>query len=230
MVSRRARRAKTDRLDAERLVRVLASFWRGEPKVCSVARPPTVEEEDAKRLHRERQFLVKERVQHIGRIKGLLAAQGVYHFQPGRRDWVDRLGELQTGDGRPLPPRLAAEISRHCQRLALVDQMLKELERERDAMVEDRDASSPTADRMVRLVQLKGIGPQVARVLATEVFYRDFGNRRALASYLGVTPAPFQSGGMDRDPPPWNSSSLHEGFWSGIFMPTGYKVQRHFSL
>jgi transposase len=199
MVSRRARRAKTDRLDAERLVRVLASFWRGEPKVCSVARPPTVEEEDAKRLHRERQFLVKERVQHIGRIKGLLAAQGIYQFQPGRRDWADRLGELRTGDGRPLPPRLAAEIGRHCQRLALVDQMLKELERERDAMVEDRDASSPTADRMVRLAQLKGIGPQVARVLATEVFYRDFGNRRALASYLGVTPAPFQSGGMDRD-------------------------------
>jgi transposase len=77
--------------------------------------------------------------------------------------------------------------------------MLKELERERDAMVEDRDALSPTAGRMIRLAQLKGIGPQVARVLATEVFYRDFGNRRALASYLGVTPAPFQSGGMDRD-------------------------------
>ena len=69
LVNRKARRAKTDRLDAEKLVRVLMAYWRGEPKVCSIVRPPSVEDEDAKRLHRERQFLMKERVQHIGASK-----------------------------------------------------------------------------------------------------------------------------------------------------------------
>jgi hypothetical protein len=86
------------------------AYWRGEPKVCSVAQPPSVEEEDAKRTHRERQFLMKERIQHIGRIKGLLATQGIYDFRPSRKDWKVRLGDVKTGDGRSLPPRLRAEI------------------------------------------------------------------------------------------------------------------------
>lgn len=199
LVNRKARRAKTDRLDAERLVRVLLALWRGEPKICSVARPPSVEEEDAKRLHRERQFLMKERVQHIGRIKGLLATQGIYAFRPGCKDWKRRLAEATTGDGRPLPPRLRAEIDRHCRRLAMVDTMLKEIDQERDAALAIKGAATQTVDRIQRLARLKGIGPQIATVLGTEVFYRDFGNRRCLASYLGLTPSPFQSGGMDRD-------------------------------
>ena len=199
-VSRKARRAKTDRLDAENLVRVLIAYWRGEPKVCSVVRPPSIEEEDAKRQHREREFLMKERVQHIGRIKGLLATQGVYDFQPNRRDWESRLSKIVTGDGRPLPPRLALEIDRHCQRLTMVNAMLKEIDEARDAAAEASAAPSvPPSANVQRLVQLKGIGPQVADVLATEVFYREFKNRRSLGSYLGLTPSPFQSGGMDRD-------------------------------
>jgi len=200
MVSRKARRAKTDRLDAEKLVRVLMAYWRGEPKVCSVVRPPSVAEEDAKRLHRERGFLMKERVQHIGRIKGLLAAQGIYDFRPSRKDWQKRLEGVVTGDGRSLPPRLAAEIARHCQRLSMVDSMLKEIDEERDAAADmSVGSSAPPANNIQRLVQLKGIGPQIATVLATEVFYREFKNRRSLGSYLGLTPSPFQSGGMDRD-------------------------------
>jgi len=200
MVSRKARRAKTDRLDAEKLVRALIAFWRGEPKVCTVVRPPSVAEEDAKRLHREREFLMKERVQHIGRVKGLLATQGIYDFQPSRRDWRTRLAEMVTGDGRPLSVRLAAEIERHCRRLGLVDSMLKEIDEERDAMAEPNATSSATPpDRVQRLARLKGIGPQIATVLATEVFYREFKSRRSLGSYLGLTPSPFQSGGMARD-------------------------------
>ena len=174
LVSRKARRAKTDRLDAENLVRVLIAFWRGEPKVCSVVQPPSIEEEDAKRQHREREFLMKERVQHIGRIKGLLATQGVYDFQPSRRDWQSRLGKVVTGDGRPLPPRLAAEIDRHCQRLSTVNAMLKEIDQERDAAAASAAPSVPSMNRIQRLAQLKGIGPQIAAVLATEVFYRKF--------------------------------------------------------
>lgn len=200
MVSRKARRAKTDRLDAEKLVRALIAFWRGEPKVCSVVRPPSIAEEDAKRLHREREFLMKERVQHIGRVKGLLATQGIYDFQPSRRDWRTRLAEVVTGDGRPLSARLAAEIERHCRRLGLVNSMLKEIDEERDAAAELNATSSATPpNRIQRLARLKGIGPQIATVLATEVFYREFKNRRSLGSYLGLTPSPFQSGGMARD-------------------------------
>jgi transposase len=199
LVSRKARRAKTDRLDAEKLVRVLMAFWRGEPKVCSVVQPPSIDEEDAKRQHREREFLMKERVQHIGRIKGLLATQGVYEFQPSRRDWQSRLAKLITGDGRPLPPRLAAEIDRHCRRLATVNVMLKEIDEEREAAMKKAAPSGPCGNGAQRLAQLKGIGSQIATVLATEVFYRQFKNRRGLGSYLGLTPSPFQSGGMDRE-------------------------------
>jgi transposase len=180
LVSRKARRAKTDRLDAEKLVRVLMPFWRGEPKVCSVVQPPTVDEEDAKRLHREREFLMKERVQHIGRIKGLLATQGVYEFQPSRKDWPSRLTKLITGDGRPLPPRLAAEIDRHCRRLATVNAMLEEIDEERDAVAAKAAPSVPSTNSAQRLAQLKGIGSQIATVLALEVFYRQFKNRRPM--------------------------------------------------
>ena len=202
MVSRKARRAKTDRLDAERLVRVLTAFWRGEPKVCSIVRIPSLAEEDAKRLHRERQFLMKERVQHIGRIKGLLATQGVHDFRPGRKDWARQIETTVTGDGRKLAPLLAAEIARHCQRLALVDAMLKEIDAQRDAAAESKSATEPSAASAApiqRLTKLKGIGPQIATVLAREVFYREFKNRRSLGSYLGLTPSSFQSGAMDRD-------------------------------
>jgi transposase len=198
LVSRKARRAKTDRLDAENLVRVLMAYQRGERKVCSVVRPPSIEEEDAKRQHREREFLMKERVQHIGRIKGLLATQGIYDFQPGCRDWQMRLAKLVTGDKRQLPPRLAREIDRQCRRLAMVNAMLKEIDDERDAAAEAAPTTQ-SAENIQRLLRLRGIGPQVATVLAAEVFYREFKNRRALGSYLGLTPSPFQSGAMDRD-------------------------------
>jgi len=146
---------------------------------------------------------MKERVQHIGRIRGLLATQGIRDFWPSRRDWAKQLKVAITGDGRPLPPQLTAEIGRHCQRLALVDVMLKEIDAQRDIAAEAKTKIDPSErrcdGRIQRLTQLKGIGPQVATVLEREVFYRRFKNRRALGSYLGLTPSPFQSGGMDRD-------------------------------
>jgi transposase len=199
LVTRKARRAKTDRLDAEKLLRTLMAYWRGEPRVCSVARPPSAAEEDAKRLHRERAFLMKERVQHIGRIKGLLATQGLYDFQPNRRDWQSRLDHLITGDGRPLGKRLKAELGRQCRRLAMVNMMLKEIDEERDAELDAVEAPPAVTGQIRRLVQLKGVGPQIARVLATEVFYRQFSSRRSLGSYLGLTPSPFQSGDTARE-------------------------------
>ena len=100
--SRRRRRAKTDRIDGEALVRALLAYKRGEPRVCAMVRAPTPEEEDRRRLCRERKTLTAERVQHVNRIKGLLFSQGVSGYEPLRRDRRQRLDELKTGDGRPL--------------------------------------------------------------------------------------------------------------------------------
>jgi transposase len=133
-VDRRARRAKTDHIDTERMLRSMMAYLRGEPKVWSVVRVPSVAEEDDRRLHRERDRLINERIQHVNRIKGLLAIHGIYDYQPLRRDRMQRLERLQTANGRTLPTRLKAEILRELQRLELVLGMIKTIETERDAI------------------------------------------------------------------------------------------------
>jgi hypothetical protein len=110
--SRRRRRAKTDRIDGESLLRALLAYKRGEPRVCAMVRAPTPEEEDRRRLSRERKVLVAERVEHVTRIKGLLFSQGVSGYEPLRRDRRKRLDELMTGDGRSLPTHIKTQISR----------------------------------------------------------------------------------------------------------------------
>src|ERR671928_222962 len=112
-VDRRARRAKTDRLDAAMLLRALMAWCRGDRAACRMVQVPSVEREDARRTHRERQRLITERVRHVNRIKGLLATQGVYEFRPLRRDRWARLGELRTGDGRELPAYAGLTPSLH---------------------------------------------------------------------------------------------------------------------
>ena len=112
LVDRRARRAKTDNIDVAQLLRSLMAYLRGDPKVWSVVRVPSVAEEDDRRLHRERGRLITERVQHVNRIKGLCAVHGIYDYQPIRSDRMLRLEQLRTGDGRKLPPHLKAEIVR----------------------------------------------------------------------------------------------------------------------
>src|SRR3954452_7881981 len=86
LTSRRRRRAKTDRIDGEALLRTLLAYKRGEPRVCAMVRAPTSEEEDRRRLCRERKTLVAERVAHVNRIKGLLFAQGIADYEPLRSD------------------------------------------------------------------------------------------------------------------------------------------------
>src|SRR6202051_1978314 len=110
LVDRRARRVKTDRIDTERLLRSLMAYLRGEPKVWSVVRVPSGAEEDARRLHRERDRLVLERVQHVNRIKGLCALKGIYDYHPLRPQAMARLEQLRTVRGGELPPRLKSEI------------------------------------------------------------------------------------------------------------------------
>lgn len=192
-IDRRARRAKTDAIDVDGLLRALIAYIRGERARCRMVRVPTVAEEDAKRTHRERRRLVKERTGHTNRIKALLALHGITDYEPLKADRRQRLSALVTHNGEPLPPRLRREISRELERLELALEQLAEVEAERDT-VDDQAATM-----IGQLVRLKGVGPQTATVLTREVFYRDFANRKAVASYAGLTPSPYTSGTSQRD-------------------------------
>jgi transposase len=197
LTSRRRRRAKTDKIDGETLLRTLMAYLRGEPRVCSKVKAPTPEEEDRRRICRERKTLVTERVKHTNRIKGLLFAQGIFDFKPLRRDRRARLEESKTGDGRPLPRCLKAQIGRELDRLETVLAQLKAVEAEQDALLASASDEAPAPAAM--LSQLKGIGPQTATVLWSEGLYRHFNNRRQLAAYAGLAPTPWQSGSIDHE-------------------------------
>jgi transposase len=180
------------------------AYLRGEPKVWSVVRVPSVAEEDDRRLHRERGRLIGERIQHVNRIKGLLAIHGIYDYQPLRRDRMQQLKGLHTADGRQLSPRLKAEIVRELQRLELVLGMIETIEAERDAIASAKTKAKTkvehsNAKKIQDLVKVKSIGPEFATALVSEVFYRSFDNRKQLAGYVGLTPSHFQSGPMCRD-------------------------------
>ena len=201
-VDRRARRAKTDRIDAQALLRSLMAHHRGEGQVWSVVRVPTPEEEDARRPHRERQNLVKERGRHVNRIKGLCAQQGILDYEPMRADRHERLAELRTGDGRPLPPGLLAEIRREIARLELLLEQVAEVEAQREAALKAEPvgpAAAAQAERTLGLRRLLAVGPETSTVLANEVFFRRFENRRRLAAYVGLAPSPHMSGGLSRE-------------------------------
>ncbi|MFZ0459014.1 MAG: IS110 family transposase [Rhodoplanes sp.] len=196
--SRRRRRAKTDKIDGEALLRALLAYKRGEPRVCAMVKAPTPEEEDHRRLCRERKVLIAERVGHVNRIKGLLFSQGVFGYEPLRRDRRQRLDELTTGDGRPLPTHLKTQISRELDRLELVLDQIKLAEAERDALLAAQQTAAPaSAGRM--LLDFKGIGAEFAAALWLEGLFRHFDNRRQLASYAGLAPTPWQSGSVDRE-------------------------------
>jgi transposase len=198
LVNRRARRAKTDRLDAEGMLRVLAAWLGGDRQVCSMVRVPSPEEEDAKRPHREREHLVQDKLRIENRIEALLFTQGI-RGRPSLRSWERDIAELRTGDGRALPQLLRTELDRLRRRLILVLELIRELEADRAEALEEAEATNTEVSKIVALQRIRGIGENFAAVLVREVFYRSFGNRRQLASYVGITPMPYQSGGMDRD-------------------------------
>ena len=208
-VDRRARRVKTDRLDLEQLIRMLLALERGETRACRVVRVPSPDEEDAKRQHRERQVLVAERTGHSNRITGLLMALGIRGVNPRRRDFVAHLQTLRTGDGEPLPPHTKQALTREHERLCLIERQIREIEATQAAAVKaaaETTARQPEAGgaegsvgRAALLMRLKGLGQIGAMVLSHEVFYRHFDNRREVASYFGLTPSPYNSGGKRSD-------------------------------
>ena len=196
-VPRRHRRVKTDRIDGEALIRTLMAYKRGEPRVCSMVRVPTPEEEDRRRLCRERKALVAERVLHVNRIRGLLFSQGIRDYKPLHGDRRKRLEELRTGDDRALSSHIKAQIYRELDRLELLLEQIKAVDAERDMLVVEKTAAIPAPAAM--LLGIKGIGPEFAAVLHSEGLFRHFANRRQLAAYAGLAPSPWKSGSIDRE-------------------------------
>ena len=197
-VNRRARRAKTDNIDIDQLMGTLLRYVRGEPRVCSMVRVPTPEDEDRRRVSRERKRLQKERTQHTNRIGGLLHGQGIRDAMPLKRHFIATLDQMRTGDGRPLPPKLKAEIVREHERLCLVNKQLSELERMSRAEVKAA-APGSAGEKIKQLAELRGIGLVAGRDLVNEVFYRTFDNRRQVGSFIGMVNSPYQSGAMNCD-------------------------------
>jgi transposase len=194
---RRHRRAKTDRIDGETLIRALMAWKRGEPRACSMVKLLTPEEDDNRRIGRERKTLIAERVFHVNRIKGLLFTQGIRDYEPVNRDRRQRLDELRTGDGRPLSKHLKTEISRELDRLELLLTQIKAVEAERDALIVHETPETPPG--ATALLGIRGIGPEFATILYTEGLFRHFDNRRQIASYAGLAPSPWQSGNINRE-------------------------------
>lgn len=197
-VPRRQRRAKTDRIDGETLLRTLLAYKRGEPRVCAMVVAPSPEEEDRRRLCRERRTLIGERVTHVNRIKGLLFAQGISDYVPLRRDRRARLEALRTGDGRELPAHLKVQIGRELDRVELLLEQIKAVEAAQEALLA---AATPASEQaapasVTMLLALKGIGANFAAILWSEAFYRQFANRRRVAAYAGLAATPWQSGGI----------------------------------
>jgi transposase len=197
---RRGRWAKTDRLDAEGMTRILRSWLGGDSSVAREVRVPTVEEEDAKRLCRERKTLVYERTRLVGRIKGLCALHGIR--VPGKRisqRWIARLDEHRTGDGRPMPPFLRREIGRLLRRYETIEELIAEVERDCQTALSEPTSPFPAKDKAQQLATLGGVGPTSALLLVAEIYHRSFDTRRHVASFVGLAPTPHASGDISRD-------------------------------
>ena len=185
-VERRGRRVKTDRIDLDMLLRTLLAWLRGEPRVCSMVRIPSEAEEDMRRPERERERLVSERIALENRIENLLCLHGVTGFRPRLKKAMQRLAELCSFPGTPLPPMLVEELRRLMARHRLLSEQLREIEmaREQVAMAAEPDNAVQQIQMLTRLI---GLGLATATGLTREVFYRSFADRRAIAAFVGLT-------------------------------------------
>jgi transposase len=198
-VDRRARRAKTDVIDVEMLLRTLMAWLRGEPRVCSMVPVPSEADEEARRRHREREDLIGARRSLLNKIDGILATLGIEGYRALRRDRRAQLADLRQPDGAPLPLAALARIERLLDRLELVMTQINGVEKARDAVVA-KPAAENDNERMIRdLAGVRGVGIESATLLVREAFCRDFANRRSLGAYAGLVGTPFASGGMQRE-------------------------------
>ena len=197
-VSREHRRAKTDRLDTAMLLLVFMGWLRGERGHCGMVAVPTIEQEDAKRPHRERENLVGEKTRIINRMKAAMIRLGVRGFKPELRKAPRKLDDLRTPEGLPIPPNTLDEIRRDMTRLAMVREQIDLIEQARLERITQAPDTGPNA--MVRLVaSIVGVGIETADMLVQEVLSRDLRDRRAVARYAGLTGSPDESGSKRRE-------------------------------
>lgn len=197
-VSREPRRAKTDRLDTEMLIRVFLGWLRGEPRHCKMVAIPTLEEEDARRPSREREILVGERTRIINRMKAALVRLGIRGFKPGLLTAPQKLDALRTPEETPIPPNMLDEMRRDMARLAWVREQINAIEQARLERLERAPATGRYA--MVRmLARVIGVGVETADMLVQEVLSRNLRDRRAVARYAGLTGSPDESGSKRRE-------------------------------
>jgi transposase len=197
-VSREHRRAKTDRLDTELLMRALLGWLRGERRHCSMAPIPTVAEEDARRPNRERENLVAEQTRLVNRMKAMLARFGIRAFKPTLRHADRQIASLCTAEGTPLPKNTRAELCRDIARLHVIRNQIGEIEQERSEQL--KRAPEDRSHAMVRLLaRVVGIGVETADMLVNEILARKLRDRRAVARYAGLTGAPDESGRRRRE-------------------------------
>lgn len=194
-VDRKAKHIKTDAIDARKLLILLCDHLNGRAGL-RVLQPPGPSDEDARELHRLAQRLQKIRAQLAMRVQSLLFAQGVDRVYSN--GLAEEVGQLRTGDGRPLGQSLQAEIGVLCRQIAGMDTELDALDRKRaEALAKPATETERVAGQLENLV---GIGPIGAWMLAHELFgWREFKNGKHLASFLGLTPTPFASGAMNRE-------------------------------
>lgn len=191
-VNRRARRAKSDRLDAEKLLQMLMRYHLGDERVWKVVQAPTVEEEDRRLLHREIRTLKKEKTRAINRMKGLLATQGLRLKRP-LKSMQAELERMRLWDGSPLPAGLQSRVQREWEQVEFWEGRIRTLESERRAVL--RAGRDVDVEKIRQLEQLRAIGRQGAWVLVREFFgWRKFKNRREVGALAGLTPTPYQSG------------------------------------
>lgn len=189
-VSRRSRRVKTDKVDAGKLLAMLMRYRNGEQKLWGVLHVPSVEQEDARRIHREIERLKKERTGHSNRMRALLVLHG--HNVKVDRNFIQGLEHLQQWDGKPLPERLVDEIRREFGRYELVNEQLKHLSQQQAKQLKD---NSKTAQQVRQLKMLKGIGEVGSWNLVHEFFaWRRFNNVKQVGAASGLAPTPYASG------------------------------------
>jgi transposase len=198
-VSRERRRAKSDRLDTEQLMRAFVGWLRGERRHCQMVAIPTIEEEDAKRPNREREGLVKDCTRLVNRIKATLARFGIRNFKPTLRKAEERLTALRTAEGILLPPLTLEEVHRDLARLRLVREQIKAIEITRLRRLKQAAVGSGPHAMVRLLARVMGIGIETADMLVNEVLSRTLRDQRAVARYAGLTGAPDESGNRRRE-------------------------------
>ncbi len=197
-ISREHRRAKTDRIDTAMLRRGFLGWLRGEPGHCSMAIVPTVEAEDAKRPHREREGLVHERTSIVNKMKAVMIQFGVRNFNPAFRKAVDKLDSVRTPEGMPLPINTIAMLRRHMERKRMIEEQFKAIEETRLQRLQQNPSDKRNA-MVLLLTRIIGLGMETSEQLVHEMLSREFRDRKAVARYAGLTGSPDESGAKRRE-------------------------------